>query len=93
MTSNFYLTAHTTNSLLVNVRSAATGALIPGASVTLSRTGFTATLIADACGQAFFSNLTNSSAYSISVTAAGHTTYTASTVNVAGTTAFSVVMN
>ena len=39
MTSNFYLTAHTTYSLLVNVRASATGALIPGATVTLTRTG------------------------------------------------------
>ena len=93
MTSNFYLTAHTTNSLLVNVRASATGALIPGATVTLTRTGFNSTLTADACGQTFFPNLTSASNYSISVSAAGHTTYTSTTVNVSGTTDLSVVLN
>ena len=93
MTSNFYLAAHTTNSLLVNVRASATGALIPGASVTLSRTGYSATLTADACGQTFFPNIASASNYSISVSAAGHTTYTSSTVNVAGTTNLSIVLN
>lgn len=93
MTSNFYLTAHTTNSLLVNVRSAATGALIPGATVSLTRTGYSSTLAADPCGQAFFPSLTSASNYSISVSATGHTTYTSNTVSVAGTTDLSVVLN
>jgi hypothetical protein len=93
MTSNFYLTAYTTNSLLVNVRSSATGALIPGATVTLSRTGYTSTLTADACGQTFFPSLTAATNYSINVSATGHTTYTSSTVTVAGTSDLSVVLN
>lgn len=93
MTSNFYLTAHTTNSLLVNVRASATGALIPGATVILTRTGYNSTLTADACGQTFFPSLTSATNYSISVSAAGHTTYTSNTVSVTGTTDLSVVLN
>jgi Tfp pilus assembly protein PilE len=93
MTSNFYLTAHTTNSLLVNVRSSATGALIPGALVTLSLAGYNSTLTADACGQTFFPSLASATNYSISVSAAGHTTYTSNTVTVAGTSNLSVVLN
>lgn len=93
MTSNFYLTAHTTNSLLVNVRSSATGALIPGATVTLTRSGYNSTLTADACGQTFFSGLSLASNYSISVSATGYTTYTSSTVTVAGASNLSVVLN
>jgi hypothetical protein len=92
MTSNFYLAAHTTNSLLVDVRSAATGALITGASVHLSKTGYTSTFSSDACGQSFFPGL-SSGTYSISVSAAGHTTYTSSTVSVSGTSRLSVQLN
>ncbi|HVM73941.1 MAG TPA: carboxypeptidase-like regulatory domain-containing protein [Candidatus Paceibacterota bacterium] len=94
MTSNFYLTAHTTNSLLVDVRAVSSGALLTGASVHLFRTGFSATLPTDACGQAFFPNLTASNSYSIAVSAAGYTTYTSSNnVSVNGTSRLSVVLN
>jgi hypothetical protein len=93
MTSNFYLTTHTTNSLLVDVRSISTGALIPGASVHLSRTGYSTTITSDICGQSFFANLTAANNYSISVSALGHTTYNSSVVNVAGTSRLSVVLN
>ena len=93
MTSNFYLTAHTSYSLLVNVRTASTGALIPGATVTLTRAGYSSTLTADACGQAFFPGLVAANNYSISVAAPGHTTYTSNTVSVTGTSGLAVVLN
>ena len=93
MTSNFYLTAHTTNSLLVDVRSAATGALIPGASAHLSKGGYTSTLSADTCGQAFFPSLPSTGSYTISISAAGHTTYNSNAVNVNGTSRLSVQLN
>ena len=93
MTSNFYLAAHTTNSLLVDVRSTATGALITGASVHLSKTGYTSTMSSDACGQSFFPGLPSTGTYSISVSAAGHTTYTSNTVSVSGTSRLSVQLN
>ncbi len=93
MTSNFFLAAHTTHSLLVDARAAATGALLSGSTVHLFRAGFSATSTADTCGQAFFPNLVSSNAYSISVAAAGHTTYTSNTVNVSGTSRLSVTLN
>ena len=93
MTSNFFLAAHTTNSLLVDVRSAATGALITGASVTLTKAGYSGSGTTDSCGQTFFPGLAAFNGYSISVSAAGHTTYNSSTVNVSATTRLSVVLN
>jgi len=92
-TTNLYFAAHTVNSFLVDVRAASTGALIPNASVNLTKTGYNTTIPTDSCGQAFFSGLTSSSAYSISVSAAGHTTYSASGVTVAGTSRLSVSLN
>jgi hypothetical protein len=93
MTSNFYLAAHTTNSLLVDVRSAATGALITGASVQITKSSFTATATSDACGQTFFPGLASTGTYSISVSAPGHATYTSNAVSVSGTSRFSVSLN
>jgi hypothetical protein len=93
MTSNFYLAAHTANSLLVDVRSAATGALVTGASVQITKSAYSATATSDACGQTFFPGIASTGTYSITVTAAGHATYTSSTVSVSGTSRFSVALN
>lgn len=92
-TTTLYLVAHTTNSLLVDVRDATSGTLLPGASVTLSRTGFSSTVTTDPCGQAFFSGLTASSAYSVEVDDSGYTTNTTSGVSVSGQSRFSVQLN
>ncbi|MBV9159138.1 MAG: carboxypeptidase regulatory-like domain-containing protein [Candidatus Kaiserbacteria bacterium] len=93
MTTALYLLAHTANSLLVDVRASATGNLIPGASVTLSRTGFSSALTSDNCGQAFFSGLI-ASTYTIVVSAPGYVTYTGTNaVTVSGTTRYSVTLN
>lgn len=91
--TNLYLAAHTINSLLVDVRAAASGALIPNASVHLYKTGYDTTLTADSCAQALFSGLASSNAYSISVSAPGYATYTASSISVAGTARLSVTLN
>jgi hypothetical protein len=48
-------------------------------TVWLTRTGFAATSTTDSCGQAFFSNLTSSSAYTVSASSTGYTTVSAST--------------
>jgi hypothetical protein len=93
MTSNFYLAAHTTNSLLVDVRSAATGALVVGASVQLTKGAYNASVQSDTCGQTFFSNLALTGTYSITITAAGYTTYTTNTVSISGTSRFSASLN
>jgi len=92
MTSTIYLLPHTSNSLLVDVRSAASGALLTGAIVTLTRTGFSGTGTTDGCGQAFFGGLT-ATTYSISVSLAGYTTYTAANaISVSGATRYSVTL-
>ena len=92
-TTNLYLTAHSNHSLLVDVRSANDNSLVTNANVTLSRTGFSATSATDACGQSFFKNVENESDYVINVTAAGHTPYSISNIDVSGTTRFSVPLN
>lgn len=79
---DLHLVAHTQNSLQVSVRSVTSSAAIPGASVTLSRTGFSSTKNADTCGQTFFSGLSAGSTYSLAVSAAGYTSTTTNNVNV-----------
>ncbi len=93
--TDLFLTSHTGNSLLVDVRSAATGAVVPNASVRLYKTGYDTTNTSDSCGQTFFGGLTaaTSPGYSISVSASGYTTYTNSAVPVTGTSRFSVPLN
>ncbi|MEY4746964.1 MAG: hypothetical protein RLZZ416_13 [Candidatus Parcubacteria bacterium] len=91
LSTSLYLAPHTDNSLLVDVRSLATGALIPGATVNLSRgVLYSATSTADSCGQTFFSSLAQSSAYSLTVSAPGFVTYSNPAVDVNGTIKFSV---
>ncbi|OGG69264.1 hypothetical protein A3C20_03160 [Candidatus Kaiserbacteria bacterium RIFCSPHIGHO2_02_FULL_55_25] len=87
-----YLSPHTSNSLLVDVKNTS-GAYLPGALVRLTKGGsYDRTIYADACGQAFFSSLTNGS-YSISVSASGYQTYTSSGVNVSGASRLSAILN
>lgn len=92
--TQLFLGAHTTNSLLVDVRSGTTSALLPNFSVNLWRsTAYNATSTSDSCGQTFFSGLTSSASYSIRVSATGYTSYTGSNINVSGTTRLSVTIN
>ena len=93
LATNLYLAAHTVNSLLIDVRSVATGSLIKNATVNLSRSGFSATSTTDTCGQAFFSGLTSASNYTTTITASGYAPYTGTNVNVSGTSQLSVTMN
>lgn len=94
VSSQLFLSPHTTNALLVDVR-AAGGALIPGASVRLQRSGYDETVTSDICGQTFFSDIAASGAtpYSIEVSAAGYQSYSSSDVGVTGTTRLSVILN
>ncbi|MDP3646015.1 MAG: carboxypeptidase-like regulatory domain-containing protein, partial [bacterium] len=92
-----YLAAHTTNSLLVDVR-ASDGTLIDGASIRLYRGSYDTTLTSDECGQEIFSSLSVGSVgagnpYSIEVSASGYTSYTSTEVNVSGTTRLSIILN
>lgn len=92
-TTNLYFVAHTANSLLVDVRSAATGALISGASVSISRPGYSASSVADSCGQSLFGGISPAGDYMLNVTASGQQAYVAQNVMVSGSSVFHVSMN
>ena len=81
--SALYLGPSTPNSLLVSVRDSSNAA-ISGASVTLSRTGYTNTVVTSTCGGAYFGGIAASSAYTITVSKTGYTTDTTSNVNISG---------
>ena len=91
-TTYLYLAPHTTNSLSVEVTAASNGALISGASVHLFKTGYDTTQATDSCGQTFFSGL-SSGTYTLSVSAAGHTTYTNNAFSVSGSTQAQASLN
>ncbi len=96
-TTDVIVAPHTPHSLLVDVRNSG-GALIPGASVRLYRTGTDETESTDGCGQVFFSGIGEGTtgggdAYSITVTAGGYTTYNASDVSVSGVTRLSILLD
>ncbi len=93
VSSTFYLIAHTTNSLLVDVRDGATGATLPGAYVQVAQNGTSVGTSTDPCGQSFFSGLASASNYTVAVGALGHATSTISNVNVSGQSRLSVQLN
>ena len=79
-----YVVSDPTPSLRVQVVSGSS--LIPGATVEVLRSGFTATATTDTCGQAFFSaGVTNEDDYTVRVTAPGYAEEVATNVEVTGT--------
>ncbi len=81
----------TTHALLVSVNNAA-GTPISGASVTLSRTGFSQTVTSTSCGAAYFGGVTSSSAYTLSATSGAlSASYTG--VTVSGFTLYAAILN
>mgnify|MGYP001564350930 CR=1 FL=1 len=91
VTTQLYLSLHTTNSLLVDVKNG-TGAYLSGASVELKKGSDIQTKTADACGQTFFGGLTNAN-YSVTVSKTGYTTSPTQSVNVSGSSRLSVTLN
>lgn len=89
--TKLYVLPKTDHSLLVDVRSNA-GALLVGASVSLTGTGYNVTLSTSPCGQVFFEDLA-SVTYSISVSKSGYQTYNNANVNVSGLSKLSVPLN
>ena len=79
------LGSRTSNSLLVNVTNG-TGVLVPGATVTLSRSGYNNSVTASSCGNAYFGGLTSASDYTIVISQTGYTTTTVNNVKVSGQT-------
>lgn len=96
-TTRLFLSPHTTNSLLVDVKNGA-GVVVSNASVRLYRSGYDTTGASDGCGSAFFSGLSTGTVgggnpYSIDVQASGYQAYTSSEVNISGTSRLSVILN
>ena len=90
--TKLFLSPHTSNSLLVDVKNG-TGASIAGATVRVTKGGsYDESMIADACGQAFFGALTNGN-YSVTVSKAGYQTSGPSDVNVTDASRLSVTLN
>ena len=77
-----YVGTRTTNAALVSVHNNL-GAPVQGASVTLSRTGYTKSVTTTSCGTAYFGALTDDS-YSITATKPGFTDVTYTNVPVSG---------
>lgn len=81
----------TSNAVLVSVKDDA-GANVSGASVTLSRTGYTSTVSTSACGTAYFGGVTAAS-YTITVEKAGYTTAVFTNVPVSGQTYYGAILD
>lgn len=86
------LSAHTSNSLLAIVRDSVTSAMLSGVSVRLTKSGVDSTQTTSSCGQTFFSGLSASSAYTLTLSKTGYQSTTINNVNVSGTSASSVSM-
>lgn len=82
LSSSLMLAPATSNSILISVRD--TSSAVAGASVTLSRPGYSTTVTSTACGGAYFGALTSASDYTVTVSKAGYTTLTATGVTVSG---------
>ena len=83
--SSLVLGTNTAHSILVGVRDAG-GAVVPGASVTLARTGYTSTITGSSCGAASFGSLSSASDYTITITKTGYTTTVFTNVSISGDT-------
>jgi hypothetical protein len=90
--TDVYMVPHTNNSLLITVRLLSSGALLPGANVSVTTGGTSLWSTTDACGQAFFPSLSNST-YSVSAGIVGHATTTVTGITVGSRTQSSVIIN
>ena len=79
------LGAHTANAVRVSVTDGS-GTIVPGATVTLSRTGFTRTVTASASGAAYFGGVSSANDYQIVISASGYPTTTLTNISVSGQT-------
>ncbi|RTL01733.1 MAG: carboxypeptidase regulatory-like domain-containing protein [Neisseriaceae bacterium] len=77
-----YLGVATTNRILVTVKDAL-GVPVQGATVTVSKTGFSSSVSSSSCGTAYFGGL-SSGTYSVQIAKTGYTTTTFSNVSISG---------
>lgn len=79
----------TSNSMLVSVTDSS-GNLVPGATVTLSRTGYSQTVTTSSCGTAYFGGISSATDYAVTVSKTGYTGNSASGVTVSGETLYAI---
>ena len=92
---SLYVAVHTTNSLLVTIGDASTGASINNATVVLSRTGVTLSKTSLLCGQVFYPGLSagtvsGGNTYTLTVSKVGYQSATQTGVVVSGASLASV---
>ena len=87
--ASLYLVPHTANDLRVLVTDN-NGLIVPGAAVTLSRTGFSQTAMASSCGSAYFGGLTSATDYKVTAMKSGYTTASSTSVSVSGASTFGI---
>lgn len=89
ISESLILGPQTSNSALISVTDDM-GNLIPGASVTLSRSGYSQTVITSSCGTAYFGGLTSASDYTVAISDSGYTSTNATGVSISGDTLYSI---
>ena len=82
LSSSLVLGNPTPHAVLVSAR--AVGAPIEGATITLSRPGFSSTTDTSACGAAYFGGVASASDYTITASAPGYANVTANGIAVSG---------
>ena len=92
---DLYLSPASTHSLLVAVKDSSSGAIIPDASVRLTRSGVDITKISSNCGQVFYSSasqgtVSGGNSYTLEVSKAGYTSATLTEVEISGTSRVTV---
>lgn len=81
LSSTLVLSTSTANMMLVSVRDAA--GPVANASVALTHSGVTKTVLTDSCGSAYFGSLSSTN-YDISISKSGYTTFNATAVPISG---------
>ncbi len=86
LAASLVLGAATTNSLFISVVDSG-GLAVSGATVDLTRAGFSASVVSSACGNAYFGNI-SANTYTVTISKAGYTTTQFPGVAVGGLTTF-----
>ena len=89
-TTKLYVLPASNHSLLMDVRSSA-GALLEGATVQLTGTGYNTTKTTSSCGQVFFGSMSTGD-FTATVTKSGYQEYSTN-INVSGSSRISIVLN
>ncbi len=83
-TNLLYLGPNTSNAILVTVHDS-TGAIVTGATVTLSKSGFTQDVDTSSCGASYFGAL-SSGTYTVTIAKSGYTTTAFANISISGDT-------